>query len=60
MKIEDQDYVYCLGKYGKTQCPKCKRNIELYEDAIMQLYWTDTFKLRNSTAKRCPEYKAIK
>lgn len=60
MKIEDLEYVYCLGKYDKTQCPKCKRNIELYEDAHVQLYWTDHFKIRNSKAKVCPEYRSLK
>ena len=61
MKIEDMEFVYCLGKYEKEQCPKCKRNIELYEGTEnLKLYWTERWPIVWSKAKRCPEYRALK
>ena len=59
MKISDMEYTYCLGSYEKAQCVKCKRNIQLYEDENIQLYWTDSYKIRNSRTKICPEYKKL-
>ena len=59
MKITDMDYIYCLATYGKEQCSKCKRNIKLYEDEHIALYWVASYKIRNSKAKVCPEYEAM-
>lgn len=59
MKVTDMDEKYCLGIYNKENCLHCKRNIRLYEDDDVSLYWIESHKLRSSKAKTCPQYKAM-
>jgi len=59
-KLVDEDLVYCL-EYGKEECPTCERNVTLYEydSRNIQLFWTDSYKIQHSRAKRCPKYKRM-
>jgi hypothetical protein len=61
MVLSNLEYIYCLGSYEKEQCHKCKRNINLYEYDKMkiQLFWNDGYKIRNSKAKICPDYRVL-
>lgn len=57
MKL-NYDYTYCLS-CGRPECSKCKRNINLYEKENIELYWIDSYYIRNSKSKKCIEYRIL-
>lgn len=59
MKLKDKEYVYCLSflSHFPEQCPKCKRNIKLYENYENDpLYWID---IPLFGKKKCSRFKKL-
>jgi len=57
MILTNLDYAYCTKKYDKPECPRCRRNIMLYEKYDGPLFWVDHFVIEYSSAPVCPFYK---